>query len=154
MSHTPVKHFRELQAMLRELDEWFENPDPAEAYHLLIDLRKAAKKATQHIPMYDAIEGARKRPELYGLDVGDLEEMSDQDIEVHVLANTEWDFTPGARKESDDDDWYAITGGGYIDPEACLKRPEQVHEVSKAVAVLESFFSALHVHERQNGHER
>lgn len=63
----------------------------------------------------------------------------------------EWSFTPDARKESSDDDWYAITLGGYIRPEEILTDPEQVEQVNEAVALLESFFGALYDHEQANG---
>ena len=70
------------------------------------------------------------------------------------MPEIEWSFTPDAQKESDDSDWYAITSGGYIRPEEILTDPEQVKQVTDAVALLESFFHALYEHEKANGHFR
>ena len=55
-----------------------------------------------------------------------------------------WNFIDNPPDQSSsDDEWYALSKGGYIKPEKVLADPEQVKLVRDAQAVLESFFDAL-----------
>jgi hypothetical protein len=55
-----------------------------------------------------------------------------------------WKFIPNPPDQSSsDDDWYALSEGGYIKPEDVLADKSQIAKVRDAQATLESFFEAL-----------